>query len=274
MSEAPAPLCLAVVDRSVRIQCEDAEARDRLTGTYGGMLVPAPEASVDLDYRVQRRREGFSIGRGGQEIGSALSLEDALFLLDEDLVVGIQRARQDLHFVHAAALEHAGRALLLVAESGGGKSTTTWALLHHGFRYGSDELAPVEPGTGRVHDFPLALCLKSDPPASYPLPAGVIRTARARHIPVDKLPGPRARFPCPLAALFFVRYQPEAARPSLRRMAPAEAAARLFAQTLNGLAHPGEGLDTAIAIASRGPCFNLEAGELGATSRLVLSTCS
>ena len=30
----------------------------------------------------------------------------------------------------------------------------TWALSHHGFRYLSDELAPIDPGTLRVHPFP------------------------------------------------------------------------------------------------------------------------
>jgi hypothetical protein len=272
----PDTIWLVVVQRAVRIHCEDAGVRELVARTYSGMLVRGPRARAHLDYRVVRvgSEEGFSIHRGAREIGRAGSATDVLFLLKQDLVVEIQRARPDLYFLHAAAVEYGGRAFLMVAESGGGKSTTTWALLHHGFRYGSDELAPVEPFTGRVHNFPCALCLKSDPPDSFPLPAGVIRTASLRHVPVESLPAPLAQFPFPLAAIFFVQYRPGATRPSVREVRAAEAGARLYAQALNALAHPREGLDAAIDIARRSRCFSLETGDLGATSQLVLSTCS
>jgi hypothetical protein len=276
LSEPPETLSLTVVERAVRIHCDHAGARELLSCNYSGMLAAGPGARADLEYQVASVgcEGGFRVHRDAREIGRARSPTDVLFLLKEDLVVQIQRARPDLYFVHAAALEHEGRALILVAESGGGKSTTTWALLHHGLRYGSDELAPVEPGTGRVHAFPCALCLKSDPPDSFPLPAGVLRTPGARHVPVEGLPAPLARFPSPLAAIFFIRYRPEAARPSVRELGPAEAGARLFAQALNALAHPHEGLDAAIAIAGGSRCFSLETGDLRATSQLVLSSCS
>ena len=269
-------LWLVVVERSVRIHCDHAGARELLAGNYGGMFVPDSGARADLEYRVAAvgPKGGFSIHRDAQEIGRARSPSDVLSLLKQDLVLEIQSTRPDLYFVHAAALEHEGRALILVAESGGGKSTTTWALLHHGFRYGSDELAPLEPRTGRVHSFPSALCLKADPPDSFPLPAGVIRTPGTRHVPVECLPAPLARFPSLLAAIFFIHYRPGTTRPSVREIGTAEAGARLFAQALNALAHPHEGLDAAIEIAAGSRCFSLETGDLRATSQLVLGACS
>jgi len=272
----PETLWLTVLERLVRIHSDDAEVRELLACNYGGMRVPGSEARANLEYRVAtiEGEEGFSLHRGAREIGRARSPAAVLFLLKQDVVVEIQRARPDLYFVHAAALEHEGRALLLVAESGGGKSTTTWALLHHGFLYGSDELAPVDPRTGRVHGFPSALCLKAPPPDSFPLPAGVIRAARTHYVPVECLPAPLARFPSPLATIFFMHYRPGAAPPSVRELGAAEAGARLFAQALNALAHPREGLDAAIDIARRSRCFSLETGDLAATSQLVLSKCS
>jgi hypothetical protein len=269
----PGTLWLGVLERSVSIQCDDAAARDALACVHGGMRGVRPRAGADLEYRVDRAGEGFSVRRGAEELGRARSTEELVFVLEQDLLVEIQRARPDLYFIHSAALEHEGRAVLLVAESGGGKTTTAWALLHHGFRYGSDELAPVEPLTGRVHAFPRAPCLKWDPPGSYPLPPGTIRTPRTRRVPVEGLPAPRARFPAPLAAIYFVHYRRGTIAPSIRELGSAEAGARLFAQAMNGLAHPREGLDAAIDIASRGRCFSLESGDLVATSRLLLSTC-
>jgi ABC-type cobalamin/Fe3+-siderophores transport system ATPase subunit len=69
--------------------------------------------------------------------------------------------------------------VMLVGESGSGKSTTTWALLHHGCRYFSDELGPVDLQTGTVYPYPHALCLKDVPLKPYPLPRNTLYTARA-----------------------------------------------------------------------------------------------
>jgi hypothetical protein len=262
------------VGRSVRIQCDDAGIRELLASYFGGMLEPGSRLGADLEYRVASGEGESRIYRGAREIGRARSPGGVLFLLKQDLVVEIQRARPELYFVHAAALEREGRALILVAESGGGKSTTTWALLHHGFRYGSDELAPVEPATRLVHAFPSALCLKSDPPDSFPLPASAIRTPEAVHVPVRALPAPLAQLPSPLASIVFVRYRPETQQPFVREVGGAEAGARLFAQALNALAHPQEGLDAAINLARGSRCFSLETGDLRATSRLVVEACS
>lgn len=277
MSETPETFWLDILGRSVRIQCGHAATRELIASTHAAMLGPALQAGPDIEYRVAsaaRSEEGFRVLRGALEIGRAGSPGDVQFLVKQDLAVEIQRARPDLYFVHAAALENEGRALILVAESGGGKSMTTWALLHDAFRYGSDELAPIEPRTGRVFGFPGALCLKSDPPDSFPLPPGVIRTPGARHVPVDELPAPLGQFPTPLADIFFIHYRPGNARPTVRAVGAAEAGARLFAQALNALAHPNEGLDVAIDIARGSRCYSLETGDLRATSRLVRETCT
>jgi len=51
-----------------------------------------------------------------------------------------------------------------------------------------------------------------------------------------------------LTAIFFLRRNPAASAPSARPIRAAEAAARLYANSLNQLAHRGDGLDAAIRI--------------------------
>ena len=57
--------------------------------------------------------------------------------------------------------------------------------------------------------------------------------------------------------------------PTLRRLRSPEAAARLYAETLNPLAHAALGMDAVVSVASRVPCFVLSLGDVAATSALL-----
>jgi plasmid stabilization system protein ParE len=70
--------------------------------------------------------------------------------------------------IHAGAVTTpAGDGLLLPGASGAGKSTLVAALVESGYGYLSDEVAPIDPVTGRVYPYPKALTLKRR--ASNPL---------------------------------------------------------------------------------------------------------
>lgn len=196
---------------------------------------------------------------------------DAVFLIEKDVTIQLQVRRSELLFLHAAVLGRDGSASLLVAESGRGKSTTAWALLHHGFDFLTDEIAPIALDTLQVHPCPLALALKTLPPVAYPLPGAIARSARMR-VPTSRLPARIESQPLALHALFFVDYDPDRMRPTVRRLSTSEAATRLYVSVLNALAHGSSGLDAVAEIASRVPSYSLAAAELGATCRLVEET--
>ncbi|MGE5305797.1 MAG: hypothetical protein ACM3TN_20995 [Alphaproteobacteria bacterium] len=195
-----------------------------------------------------------------------------LFLFEKDLTIELQKLRRDLYFVHAAALGVSDRAFMLVAASGKGKSTTTWALLHHGFRYFSDELGPLNLDTMEVQPYPHAICLKHNPPSPYCLPYQALRTSSTMHIPIPHLPTGAISKARPVTAIFFLEYCPGRNAPSLRHLRSAESTARLFANALNPLAHPEDGLAGAVAIAENVACFCLASGELSLTCELIART--
>jgi len=173
--------------------------------------------------------------------------------------------------MHAAALEHDGRACLLVAPSGSGKSTTAWALLNNGFHYMSDELAPIDLIAMEVHLYPHALCLKAAPPEPFRLPEGTVNTSHTIHVPVENLSGELCEFPSPLAAIFFLRHDPSAKEPAAKPVSSAEAAARIYSNALNLLAHERYGLDAALQVAGKAACFELITCDLQKTCNLIKS---
>jgi len=261
-----------ILDQRISVRCDDELCRSLLLANYAAFQESV--SSADLQYTVRRPPSGgFSIARGNELLYEETSDEAlrylVVYLLEKLITIDLQKLRTDLYFVHSSALERGGRVIMIVAGSGTGKSTTTWALLQHGFRYLSDELAPVDPASLNVHPYPHALCLKAPPPGPYPLPAETTRTEKTLHIPVAKLPSPAIRQPAPLHALLFLQRDAAVSVPTFVEVSPAEAGARLYASTLNALAHPGKGLDVAIRIATAVPAFTVNAGDLRATCELI-----
>jgi hypothetical protein len=133
----------------------------------------------------------------------------------------------------------------------------------------SDELAPIDIATCSVFPYRHALCLKAVPPEPFAdLPPHFV-TERTLHIPVCELNSVNTDDAEPLGALIFLQRSGATRTPRLQGISPAEAATRLYANTLNALAHPNAGLDAVAAIVDRVPAWHLEAGELAETCKLL-----
>jgi hypothetical protein len=263
-------LCFFILGQRVRIDCAVPAVRSLLTAGFGAMAVPHSESS-DLHYTVNWSEDAFSIGREGHDPLSGEGLSDLLFVLEKDVTIELQRRRPELLFLHSAAVERKGKAYLFAADAGRGKSTTTWALLHHGFRYLSDELSPIELDSLTVLPYPHALCLKQRPPIPYGLPEQAIDLGRTIHVPAESLPGPVASAAWPIGAAFLITHRPDLVAPELRELSAAEAGARLYTTALNLLAHPNHGLDAIVHVAQHVPCFALDSADLPSTCALIRS---
>ena len=268
MSIDSSPLSLDFFGIEVEIATTDLESLKLLSGNYS-FFQTRPKNPV-LRYAIARRPRGrFEILRSDGVLLLASDDGDFLFQMEKEITIEIQKHRSDLYFLHAAALEWDGLGLILVAESGGGKSTTTWALCHHGFRYLSDELAPIDLNLLEISPYSHALCFKREPPTPYQLPEKSLRTCRTIHVPINVLPGRVSSAPAQLAAMFFVSYRPDQDLARAIPISRAEAATRLFANALNPLAHPGEGLDGVLQIAARCSSFELITNDLAQTCEAV-----
>ncbi len=106
------------------------------------------------DGRVRCR---FRIGPDGSAISCraipGVSDRD-LFSLFAEPVMRTILVRRGLLNYHAAALVRNGRAILIMADKGAGKSTLSWALQRQGWQLLADDLARVEAVEGRWSVFP------------------------------------------------------------------------------------------------------------------------
>ena len=164
------------------INCRDRLAGQLILANYDAMQVDR-NGNPDLQYEVRWRRNSsqFCLTRQGHQLITASDEGELLFILEKELTIELQKIRHELYFLHAAALNLADKAFLIAAASGTGKSTTAWALLHHGFDYLSDELAPVDLDSLRLERIHMRHVKKSTPavsPGSANL-ADVINSARA-----------------------------------------------------------------------------------------------
>lgn len=261
-------LHLHVMGCNFTIHCQASPDISRaLVSAFGGLRVSTPDTSrTSIQYTIRQDHTGIQL-EAKSVLQPADDLGDLLYLVDKGITLALQEVRKELCFVHGGAVVAPdGRVVVLTAASGSGKSTATWALLHHGFGYLSDELAPIDPDSLQVLGYPHALCLKRRPPAPYSLPAETLITSRSMHVPVVGMSSGAQ-----LAALFFVDHRYPENHPILSKVSPARAALHLYSNTLNPLAHHNDGLDAVAAITQNVPSYNLNTSNLGAACETLLA---
>ena len=177
-------------------------------------------------------------------------------------------ARQGRALLHGAALMLPdGRAALLLADSGGGKTTTALALLRSGCKLLADDLAVLDAADGRPRIWGIAEALNLTPqtlqffPELRNLPDGPVLPNGKRALAADAIyPDAYRHEPGDLAALCRIRISGDA--PELRPMPVAEMFGHLvhahtFAQGQRQ--HPAATAVCAAALEAA-PCFMLQTG--------------
>lgn len=98
----------------------------------------------------------------GQQPFQAFAATHAMPLFEWALNWSIARSGQHYLMLHAAVLERHGKALILPALPGSGKSTLSAALAQRGWRFLSDEFCLVQPIHGQIVPIPRPTPLKNE----------------------------------------------------------------------------------------------------------------
>jgi serine kinase of HPr protein (carbohydrate metabolism regulator) len=95
----------------------------------------------------------------GEVINRGLDLELALAVLDSQLRLNLGVKSPDAIFIHAGAVAHRGRTLIMPGRSFAGKTTLAAALVRAGAVYFSDEFAVIDM-SGMIHPYAKPLSIR------------------------------------------------------------------------------------------------------------------
>jgi hypothetical protein len=259
-----------ILGRTVAWSTDAPELERQIEALTG--LFPASQSPPDVVLALDTRGDAVTVGVDGvqvAEVDPSLALSVAL----ERLILRLSRDATSC-WVHAGVVEKGGRALLLPAMSRSGKSTLTAALLGVGFRFGSDELAPLD-AEGRVEPYPVPIRMREDALGRLdPLPPGVTlwpgRMFRKHDWARFLLPAHAcAPGPHPVGAILFLAGFRAGDTPELRGVSSGQTAVRLLAEQLGVDSPSARDFETCTALGERVPAYELVAVAPHATARWI-----
>lgn len=206
----------------------------------------------------------------GAQPFTPLAAGEAFALLEWGLNWCVTEYCQTLLTVHAAVLERDGRALIMPAPPGSGKSTLCAALLLNGWRLLSDEMALLDTDTGLVHPAPRPVSLKNRSieiirqrapeavfgPVAHDTVKGTVCHMRA---PADSLV--RANEPAQPGWVVFPKYvadAPALLQPRQKGASFMQLAENSFNQNVHGRA----GFEALSDLIARSDCYDFSYGHL------------
>ena len=247
--------------RQLKVRTDIPGARDLFERIYRPMLVPHLTSSAG---RLDLVRNGAGYTVRGLEMVDTLEQPVELltnYLTREVLLLFI-KARPDLLWIHAAAAEKDGSALLIAGPSGQGKSTLATRLCEIGWRFLSDDTAPVRMDADEVLPFPQAARRRKHPGREFI--ADEMGNLEKEEVPI---PDAAMRLkPAPIRGIVFPLFRHGAA-PELSLRSPGDAALDLLRNCTNFPDHKETGVERVASLARAVPMYHLVYGDGQAAAR-------
>jgi hypothetical protein len=198
-----------------------------------------------------------------------LALRHLLWHINQQVIRGANHL-----LVHAsAAVTDDGTAIVLPGSMNAGKSTLVAALVRRGYAYLTDEMAAIDPATGRIAPYPRPVNLgraswtllpELQPPdwsPAAPIPADLWH--------VDPRTIGRLGRSCDVAHIVAPRYEHGVA-PTLVPVSPAEGAELLYHHAFNAHTLGEHGFEAVVAAAAGSSCARLSSGDLEGSVAAIL----
>ena len=239
------------------ISATPAEVLDHVRPFFPPGWKPCPSSTVHQRFGIRADGTGtYEFLRNGRVQNEGLGLELAVMLIDTEMRLYIARKAPDAIFIHAGAVAHKGRAIVIPGMSFSGKTTLVAALVREGAIYYSDEFA-VLGKDGLVHPYAKSLSLRDSD------------QMQVEH-PVDTLGGVAGEEGLPLGAIVVTSYKPDAEwQPEY--LSAGEGAMALLANAVPARERPQEAMRALSRCAEGALVIKSERSEADAVARWLLA---
>jgi hypothetical protein len=146
--------------KHVMIRTDVNEVAEFVVASHRAMI-EEPTSLADRTMEIRKAVKGFYLDSFFFEGSSSASFLFDLIRLR--IATAFVELRPDLIWVHSGVVAQADRALMIVGPSGQGKSTLVTYLCERGWKFLSDELAPIDAGTRLVLPYPRTPARRIDP---------------------------------------------------------------------------------------------------------------
>ncbi len=250
--------------RQITIRTDVAEMSDYLSRTFRAMLVPQVSESAG-SFHLHRIAGGYAL-RGAEPQKFSGKIEALFDHLKHEVLFQFIRSRPDLFWLHAGAVERDGGAVVISGPSGEGKSTLVTLLCESGWRFMSDDVAPLRMDVDEVLPYPLSPLRRVK--AGDHAPFFGIGTLQREQVlvPLDAI----QREPVPVKAIVFPVFQ-EGQDTDLARLSEGAAALELLRSCTSFSDQKEVAVDRASRIASGVPAYRVIYGVASAAARLIRS---
>jgi hypothetical protein len=219
------------------------------------MMVDSGTSSKSRILSVTKSDKGYRVeGTESLEYPSP-TVEPLLSYLREEIRLEFIRARPDLLWMHAAAVERSGTALILSGKSGNGKSTLSTLLCARGWKLMSDDTVALRLGTQEVSGFPQIPQRRRD--SGKVLEPEDVRGLLKETVPLRK-PAYQIE-PARIGALVFLRYEWNVTA-EVTKLTPGDAALAILENTTNFHDHRSAAVREAVSLARSLPIFSMTYG--------------
>ena len=274
---SPAGVCIRTGPVTARIATPLPDVAASVASLYADYPLVGSDEVVDFDVAVRRPTGLRALWRpqvvfesDRRQPFNPLAGDQGFPLLEWGLNWCVYAACHQYLILHAAVLERGGRALILPAPSGSGKSTLCAALLFHGWRLLSDELAMIDPRDGQLVPMPRPVSLKN---ASIDVMSQLVPQLRFGSRVEETVKGVVAHFNAPFDAVQRANERASPAWVVLPRyvagkpatLAPLERARGFMSLVENAFNYEvfgAEGFEVLASVIDRCLCFNFEYGHL------------
>lgn len=209
----------------LRLDGDAPEVLDRLPALLPPDARPIPPEQAEESFGLIRDGGAYAYVRGESPVSVDVDLDFGLSLLQTQVRLYIGLHAPNRIFIHAGAVAHQGRAILIPGRSFTGKTSLVGAFLQAGATYYSDEFAVLDE-TGLVHPYPTPLSFRLDAEVRRDVSAADLGSTVGVH-------------PIPVGAIVVTQFQPDGVW-SPQELTRGKAAIQLLDNALAALARHDE----------------------------------